>query len=395
MARKETLLTYPDFNKPFVIHTDSSHTQLGAVISQENKPISFYSRKLNPAQTRYTTTEREPLSIVETLKEFQNILLGQQIEVHTDHKNLTCRNFNTERVMRWKLILEEYNPDLKYIKGENSVVADALSRFPMLNLSSSPMQMEQFSFEDDYLPPDTFPLTFKTLMVHQQQDELLQQIVKDNNQYSPKIFRGGGKTRELIVKSGKIVVSATLQQRCMQWYHESLCYPGSTRTEDTIRQHFTWKNLRGDVEKACKKCKLYQFTKKKSIKYGKLPHKEVEAKPWGILCVDMIGPYKISYATRKETILELWAVTMIDQATGWFKIVQVENKESHTVAEVVEQAWLCRYPWPTTIILDRGSEFMEEFARMIKGDYGIKKRAITARNPQENSIIERVHQTIG
>ena len=94
---------------------------MGAVISQYNKPIAFYTRKLNPAQTRYTTTERELLSIVETLKEFQNILLGQQIEVHTDHKNLTCKNFNTERVMRWRLILEEYNPDLKYIKGENQL----------------------------------------------------------------------------------------------------------------------------------------------------------------------------------------------------------------------------------------------------------------------------------
>jgi hypothetical protein len=62
---RETLLAYPDFTKPFIIHTDAGHKQLGAVISQDNKPIAFYSRKLNPAQTRYTTTERELLSIVE------------------------------------------------------------------------------------------------------------------------------------------------------------------------------------------------------------------------------------------------------------------------------------------------------------------------------------------
>jgi hypothetical protein len=68
---RETLLAYPNFNKPFIIHTDASHTQLGAVISQDNKPIAFYSRKLNPAQTRYTVTERELLSIVETLKSFE------------------------------------------------------------------------------------------------------------------------------------------------------------------------------------------------------------------------------------------------------------------------------------------------------------------------------------
>ena len=68
LIAKETLLTYPNFNKTFEIHTDASKVQLGACISQEGKPVAFYSRKLNPAQTRYTTTERELLSIVETLK---------------------------------------------------------------------------------------------------------------------------------------------------------------------------------------------------------------------------------------------------------------------------------------------------------------------------------------
>jgi hypothetical protein len=101
LIAKETLLTYPDFNKEFEIHTDASKVQLRTCISQGGKPLGFYSRKLNPAQTRYTTTERELLSIVETLKEFRNILLGQTIVVHTDHKNLTFKEFNSEQVMRW------------------------------------------------------------------------------------------------------------------------------------------------------------------------------------------------------------------------------------------------------------------------------------------------------
>jgi len=109
LIAKETLLTYPNFNKMFEIHTDASKVQLGACISQEGRPVAFYSRKLNPAQTRYTTTERELLSIVETLKEFRNILLGQQIIVHTDHANLTYKNFNSDRVMRWRLFIEEYS----------------------------------------------------------------------------------------------------------------------------------------------------------------------------------------------------------------------------------------------------------------------------------------------
>jgi len=114
---KETLLAYPNFNKPFQTHTDASHYQLGAVVLQEGKPIAFYSRKLNPAQMRYTTTEKELLSIVETLNEYRNILLGQQIKVFTDHKNLVYKHFNTERVMHWQLLLEEFGPKLTHVKG--------------------------------------------------------------------------------------------------------------------------------------------------------------------------------------------------------------------------------------------------------------------------------------
>ena len=91
MIWRELLLAHPDFNAPFEIHTDASKLQLGAVISQKGKPIAFYSRKINSDQQNYTTTEKKLLSMVATLKEFRNILLGQQITVYTDHKNLTYK----------------------------------------------------------------------------------------------------------------------------------------------------------------------------------------------------------------------------------------------------------------------------------------------------------------
>jgi hypothetical protein len=82
------MLSFPDYNKPFEIHTDASDFQLGAVIMQERKPVAFYSRKLNPAQRNYTTGKRGMLSIVETLRAYRNILLGHEIITYTDHQNL-------------------------------------------------------------------------------------------------------------------------------------------------------------------------------------------------------------------------------------------------------------------------------------------------------------------
>ena len=128
LIAKETLLTYPDFSKPFDIHTDASNVQLGSCISQEGKPLAFCSRKLLPAQTRYTVTEQELLSIVETLKEFRTILIGHHLKAHTDHLNLCYKTANYDRVMRWRLFIEEHAPLLDHIQGKNNAAADALSR---------------------------------------------------------------------------------------------------------------------------------------------------------------------------------------------------------------------------------------------------------------------------
>src|SRR5687768_5677686 len=125
---RETLLAYPNFKEPFHIHTDASLSQLGTGNLQDKKPIALYSHELNPAQTRYTTTERELLSIVEILKKFRNILLGQEIHVHTDHENLTYKMFNSDRVMRWRLYIKAYFPGLKYRSEERRVGKECRSR---------------------------------------------------------------------------------------------------------------------------------------------------------------------------------------------------------------------------------------------------------------------------
>jgi hypothetical protein len=121
-------LAYPDFTKPFEIYTDASTMQLGSVITQENRPIVFFSRKLSVMQTKYSVTKIKLLATVETLKEFQGMLWGQTIKVYTDHKNLTqdALGLTSDRVYRWQLLLEEFAPEIVYIKGIHNTVADAI-----------------------------------------------------------------------------------------------------------------------------------------------------------------------------------------------------------------------------------------------------------------------------
>ena len=88
---------------------------------------------------------------------------------------------------------------------------------------------------------------------------------------------------------------------------------------------------------------------------------------------------------------------MIDPATGWLEIAQYDDKRAISVANIVEQEWLARYPKPDLCTIDRGSEFIgHKFKNdLMKKEYGIIVKKATTANPKANSILERVHKVIG
>ena len=155
MVMREAQLAYPNFDKPFEVYADASDYQLDRMIMQAEKSLAFYTRRLNSAQAKYTTGEQELLSIVETLKTIENILLGQQLVVHTDHLNLLYKKVASNWLIRWRMLLEEYAPEFRHVKGEKNVVANALSRLNMeareyneLETDEKPVQLSYLNWKE-------------------------------------------------------------------------------------------------------------------------------------------------------------------------------------------------------------------------------------------------------
>ena len=126
------LLSYPDWIIPFLVQTDASDKQLGAFIGQNNKPIPFFLRIIIKPQRNYTTTEKELLAIVECLNKFCGIIFGYEINVFSYHKNMVYATTLSEsqRVMRWQLIIKNIGPNIQHMVGVYNTVSDRLSRLP-------------------------------------------------------------------------------------------------------------------------------------------------------------------------------------------------------------------------------------------------------------------------
>lgn len=125
-------LFQPDFSKPFELTTDASNHAVGAVLSQQHRPITFISRTLSKAEQNMATNEKELLAIVWALKTLRNYLYGiASFTIYTDHQPLvnavTEKNSNL-KLKRWKAYVEESGAKIQYKPGKENIVADALSR---------------------------------------------------------------------------------------------------------------------------------------------------------------------------------------------------------------------------------------------------------------------------
>jgi hypothetical protein len=131
------VVIYPDFNKPFILHTDASNYAIGAVLAQtdeNNKEhvIAYASRILNQAEVNYTVTEKECLAIIWATKHFHNFLQGHDFSIVTDHEAIPWLKRHKQpkgRLARWIIHLSEYDPyTIIKRKGSDHTNADALSR---------------------------------------------------------------------------------------------------------------------------------------------------------------------------------------------------------------------------------------------------------------------------
>ena len=129
------IISAPDLNLPYHMHTDACSTGIGAALTQvqegQTKHIAFFSKQLTPAEAHYSATELETFAITCAMKHFAVYLHGSFTNIYSDHKPLqhlsTMVNDN-KRLMRWVGTLQQFPHKILYVPGKDNIVADSLSR---------------------------------------------------------------------------------------------------------------------------------------------------------------------------------------------------------------------------------------------------------------------------
>jgi len=163
------------------------------------------------------------------------MLLGQQIEVFTDHKNMVCKCLNTEQAVRWRLLSEESGPNLSCVKGMNNIVL-MLSADQTEGFSAEAFAGELANEEEEF--PMGCPLSHKERAFRQKKDRAPQKKFRMQPELcieKPRTFSDG--TGELITENDEIRFPEHSQHKCAKWCHLTSMHPGEQRLELTTAQH--------------------------------------------------------------------------------------------------------------------------------------------------------------
>ena len=142
------IMVKPDWNKEFDIMCDASDYAMGAVLGQKAdkvfRAIYYSSKTFNEAQENYSTTEKEMLAMVFSCENFRPYILGSHVIIHTDHtaiKYLMAKKEAKPRLIRWVLLLQEFDLEIKDKKGCDNVIADHLSRVEKTTVKEEEMEV--------------------------------------------------------------------------------------------------------------------------------------------------------------------------------------------------------------------------------------------------------------
>ena len=439
------VISYPDFQLPFIVHCDASQNGLGAVLYQKQgdkmKIVSFASRTLSPAEKNYHlhSGKLEFLALKWSITEkFRDYLLhGPPFEVITDNNPLTYV-LTTAKLnatgLRWINQLANYQFSIKYRSGKKHIDADYLSRHPIdeikkiendsdlvLKLDDVNVVLSESSRNVSKVEQANIEmLEFKDFNIEQNVIDkfhiIKEQISDDVISPVYKMLKNGTKIekterkklsrdskfllkqwKKLEIENGvlvrktknltQIVLPKVFHQLVYTELHENLAHLGSEKVLDLARKRFYWPRMQHHVEFYIKKQCRCLIAKKPNIA-ERAPLIPIESKfPFEMISIDYL------HLDRAKGGYE-YALVVCDHFTRFVQIYATKNKSAISAAEKIFNEFILNFGFPKRIHHDQGKEFDNNLFKRLHQLSGMSASRTTPYHPMGDGQVERMNRTV-
>ena len=376
---EDTILKLPDYEQPFYMFVDASDTALGCVLMQKMGrkffPVYYASKKWSPAETKKAAYEKEFLSLIFGLKYWRTYLLPNPFVVYTDCAALV--NIHKQKVISAKLarqldLIANYNFEVLHLPGKVNCVADALSRLPTMDTGAARISSEDLANPSNHLED----------VIATEEINVVTSIAPLKEEVS--VIAVASKQKTLLTNDEE-------KAKVLRTYHDvpSRGHPGVSSTLKSIQNHYTWPNMRQDVEeyiRTCWNCMVNKSTTQKS--YGLL--KTIQSPPhrWHTISMDFIMP--LTTSAGYDAIL-----TVVDKFTKYCVLIPTTiNVNAVGVAQLLLNHVISHFAIPSVIISDRDVRFNNEMFITLSKKLEMKLNFTSAYHPQSDGATEVVNKQI-
>ena len=404
------LLTSPDVlahydpEKPCIIAADACSNGLGAVLLQEDKdgirrPVYYASRAMSDTEKRYAVIEKEALAATWACDKFSDYIIGSPFILETDHRPLVPLLSSTDlsklppRILRFRLKIMRYSPEVRYVPGNKQLTADALSRAPTGVQSSSEILFthEVEDFKDSLVKQ--IPISDKRIQdifEAQSADAVIQQVKKYVLDGWPPVLPHKPVLQpyweqrqhltvenDLLLYNTRLVVPQSLQLATLDALHEG--HLGMTKCKGRAMNIVWWPGISKQIESMCAKCATCMLHRP-SNREPLMPYSFPDEAPWTRVGTDL-------FELKGQTY-----VVVVDYTSRWFEIRELRQTSSFHVIEALQDIF-GMHGIPKVVISDNGPQYASSEFAQFANTWGFMHVTSSPKHPMSNGEAERAVQT--
>jgi hypothetical protein len=372
---------------------DASDYVVGAVLGQRKEgrvhAVYYASKTLNEAQLNYATTEKELLAVVFAFEKFRSYIVNLKVIVYTDHaaiKYLLVKKNAKPRVIRWILLLQEFDVEIRDKKGVENVVANYLSR---MNHGQDDKEPIEDKMRDDHLyrvlDKDTWMIDIIRAIQKMCLDHLdknsQRRIISESRKYlwgTPYLFKLGydGVMRRCVPREERLEIL----RKC-----HSAEYGGHYshfRTQAKVwSSGFYWPEMHEDTKRYVASCPECQRTGNISQRNSMPLRYNLQIDLFDVWGIDFMGPFKNSHGF--EHIL-----VMVDYVSKWVEAMPCRKASTEDSIAMIKSMIFPRFGTPRILISDGGTHFTGKNFKKCLSKLGIDNRISMTYHPQTNGQAE-------
>jgi transposase InsO family protein/predicted aspartyl protease len=355
------ILSFPDFEKQFILDTDASFDSIGAVLSQisdsgKEQVIAYGSHSMSAHEKGYCITRKELLAIFYFCQHFNHYLYGKRFKLRTDHKAITFM-FHTKKPLTaqfqtWMNYLSSLDIEIEYRKGVLHGNADMLSRQNCDTCTQCQMEHEEAKKGKN-----------KT--------RLLAVTTRSQARAGMKEWIPKEKRSDLIIQT-----------------HRLLCHAGAEKVYEYLRDKFDMEEEKKTVKDVVGSCMECQRTKTITTKTKEENIKITTSEIFEKVYIDICGPW--NETVRKERYI----LGIIDHFSKYVSLTAIKRQDEETIVQMILQKWILKFGAPKEIHVDCGKCFEAKKVKEMLEAKGIELIFSSPYHHNTNGIIERQFRTI-